>query len=104
MAAGEVSVVMDVSCEGCETSRPLSIPRGSAQMRMAALFSQGRTARPLCCRRASHLPDRSDHRQADIHIAASGVGIGADMMRLRDQRFGIRALKARQRNRKVDVE
>src|SRR5258708_38817828 len=44
------------------------------------------------------------NRQAHIHIAARGVGIGAYLVSLLDQRFRIGTGKAGQRNGEVDVE
>ena len=46
----------------------------------------------------------SDHGQANVDIAAGGVGIGADLVGLGDQRLGIRPGKAGQRDREIDVE
>src|SRR5579863_10655544 len=46
----------------------------------------------------------SDHRQADIDVITRGVGVGAHLMRLGDQRLGIRARQPRQRDLQRDVE
>src|SRR5579883_2643253 len=47
---------------------------------------------------------QSDDLQADVDIAAGGVGVGAYLMGFLDQRFGVIAGKARQRHRELDVE
>src|SRR5262245_45435398 len=46
----------------------------------------------------------SDDRQANVDIAARGIGVGAYLVGLRDQRFGLGAGEARQRDGEVDVE
>src|ERR1044072_6017292 len=45
---------------------------------------------------AGQCPLRSDDRQANVDIAARGVGVRAHLVRLLDQRLGFSAGKARQ--------
>src|SRR5713226_2673276 len=53
---------------------------------------------------AGHRRGRSNDRQANIDIATGGVGIGADLVSLGDERLGLCAGNAGQGHGEVDVQ